>query len=247
MKPKSSVAAALALVLPSVAAEPEVRLVQYQVGAALSDEVPFEVKPMGHQYGAILELLVSGEDLVAFRDDSLEITALNDRDGEPLVSGRGRNPGWKETSFPKVAEDGTVAKFGIEIAGDLMGRIEGAVVKGSIGMQTASEEESVREILEVGGPATSFGDLEVKLSRRKGFGGGPPTLGVVVVGDHAAVIEVTVEAGGGSLEGRGSSWSGDTKTFDFGEQDLDEAEVEIRFWSDVADIEVPFEIVVGAE
>jgi hypothetical protein len=246
MKPKSSVAAALALVLPSVsAAEPEVRLVQYQVGAALSDEVPFEVKPMGHQYGAILELLVSGEDLVAFREDSLEITALNSRDGEPLVSGRG--PGWKETSFPKVGEDGTVAKFGIEIAGDLMGRIEGAEVKGSIGMQTASEEESVRETLKVGGPAKSFGDLEVKLARRKGFGGGPPSLGVVVVGDYAAVIEVTVEADGENLESRGSSWSGDTKTFDFGEQDLDEAEVEIRFWSDVADIEVPFEIVVGAK
>ena len=38
-----------------------VQLVQYRVGASLGSEVPFNVKPMGHDYAAELSFLVKGK------------------------------------------------------------------------------------------------------------------------------------------------------------------------------------------
>ncbi|MFC7336184.1 hypothetical protein ACFQY0_03270 [Haloferula chungangensis] len=227
------------------AAEPEVSLVQYQVGASLSDEVPFDVKPMGHKYGAQLAFLVKGESLVAFKEDSVVIDSITSRDSKELSKSSNGKASWKEGSFPKVGEDGNLASFSVEIRGDLMGKIEGATIKGSVVMLTGGETDEGSATVSKGAKAVEIGPFKVSIAKGGMFAGNGTSI--KVQGDYASIIEISATDGGKKLDSSGSSWSGDTKTFSFGKADGDSLEVSIRYWKNLTEIKVPVSVTVGGE
>lgn len=228
------------------AEDPQVRLVQYQVGAALSDKVPFQVKPMNHAYGAKLAFLIEGKDLVSIADDSLEITALTAADGSELVPLKGRGAAWEQGSFPRVSEDGSVGSFDLEIRGDLMGRLEGSEIEGKITVRSGTETETLSESLELGAAAREIGPFKIRAKTSKGFGG-DEGLAVEVVGDYESIVDLAVSVGTDELEGQGTSWSGKTKTFSFPKTDAEAVKMELSFWTDLKDLDVPFKVRIGAK
>lgn len=227
------------------AEEPSVRLVQYQVGVALSDKVPFSVKPMNHAYGAKLAFLIEGEDLVAIPDDALTMTKMAASDGSELAPLKGRAAAWEQASFPKISDDGTVGSFGVEIRGDLMGRLEGATLEGTITVRTGAETEEAQKSLTLGGDSEKFGELAISAESSEGFGG-TPSLSVEVKGDHESIVEIKAIAEGKELDSNGASWSGQQKTYNFEATDAEEIEVKVSYWTNLKEIEVPFSLVVGS-
>lgn len=223
---------------------PTVRLVQYQVGAALSDKVPFQVKPMNHSYGAKLDLLIEGEDMVSVADDSLEITAMTGSDGSELIPARGRDSAWEQGPFPKVSEDGTVGSFQIELKGDLMGRLEGSAIEGKITLRTGSETAEKTAKLTVGGDEQEIGPFKVSAKSGEGFGG-RKSLSVKVVGDYQSIVDVSVASDGKKFDSRGTSWSGNQKTFSFDASEAKEIQLTLSYWTDLESNDVAFKVVVG--
>ncbi|MGB6219703.1 hypothetical protein [Haloferula sp.] len=233
------------LLTTALAEDPiSVRLVQYQVGASLSDKVPFEVKPMGHKFGAELAFLVSGPNLVAFKEDSVVIDRMLDRDGNELSKNKRGKSIWEEGSFPKVSEDGDVGSFTVELRGELMGRLEGAKVEGSVVMFTGGETDEATGKLIKGAKPIDVGPFKVSISSGGMFGGKDSTS-IKVVGDYASIIELEIMDGGKKLNSSGGSWSGDSKTFSFSKAENSELEVRVSYWKNLSETKVPFQITVG--
>lgn len=227
---------------PIATAEPEVRVAQYQVGATLPDGLPFEVKPMAHQPGLKLDLLVVAEDLVGFKDDSLKVESFTGRDGADLGTSRRGRPTWKMASFPSVSEDGRYGRVGIEVTGDLLGKVEGSRLKGSVVVRTGSE--TLEGSGEVAAETVEIGPYRVSVAKGGGmFGGGGK--GIRVQGDHGAIVSITAKAGDKELDSSGSSWSGDNKTFYFDGLESESCTVVLRYWKELKDVEVPIDVVIG--
>ena len=249
---KAALFVSLLLLQTVHAAEPfEVTLIQTRIGKPLGDDVPFDVKPMGHEPGVSFSFLVRGENLVSFKDKSVEITAFTLADGRNWARTRSGKPNWKQESFPKVAENGQVGSFGVSFAGDLFGVVEGATLEGSITVITAgnSEEKTVtltggdKEKKELGPFKVSAG------SGGGGFfgGGGKDSTTIHLTGGHEGVIEVTVIDGDTPLEANGSSWSGDQKSYHFAKAKGKELKVTVRYWTDMKEQPVPFKIAPTAK
>ena len=222
----------------------EVRLIQCQIGKPLGDEVPFEVKPMGHDNGVKLSYLVTGENLVAFKDDSVDIKAFTLGDGRQWARTRSGKANWKQESFSKVGEEGTLGSFTVSFPGDLFGAVEGSTLEGSITAITASKSEEGKAELEVGDKTLhEVGPFEVSAGGGGGlFGGGGNGTTINVKGDHQGVIEVVVMDGETKLDGSGSSWSGDSKSFHFDKAKGKKLAVTVRYWTDLKEVVIPFKM-----
>lgn len=222
----------------------DVRLIQCQIGKPLGDEVPFEVKPMGHDAGVKLSFLVSGENLVAFKDDSVDIKAFTLGDGRQWARTRSGKPNWEQESFSKVNEEGTLGTFTVKFPGDLFGAVEGATLEGSITGITASKSEEGKVELEAGDKTLhEVGPFEVSAGGGGGlFGGGGDGTSITVKGDHQGVIEVVVMDGDKKLDGNGSSWSGDSKSYHFDKAAGKKLAVTVRYWTDLKEVAIPFKM-----
>ncbi len=241
---RSLIPLTLGLAVSALAGEaPKVSLIQYRVGASLGDEIPFEVKPMGHEYGAQLAFLVKGEGLVSFKEDSVAIDRFTSRDGKELSKSGNGKPNWKEGSFPKVSEDANLASFSIELRGDLMEKIEGGTLEGSVTMFAGGETDKGNGTLSKGAKPVEIGPFKVSIGKPGMFGG--DGTAIKVQGDYASIIEIVVTDGGEKLNSSGSSWSGDTKTFSFDKAAGDKLEVSISYWKNLKEIKVPIEVTVG--
>jgi len=237
---------ALALVPLVLNAGPfEVSLVQVQAGRPLGDEVPFDVKPMGHEPGAKLAFLVRGENLVAFKDDSVEIKSFKLGDGREWSRTRSGKANWEQESFAKVSEDGKVGSFTVKFPGDLFGAIEGASLEGTVTAITASKAEEKKIELTAGDKTRKpLGPFEISASEGGGglFGGGSDGTSITITGDHKAVVEVTVADGGNKLDGNGSSSVNDSKTYHFDKAKGEKLDVTVRYWTDLKEEAVPFKM-----
>lgn len=226
----------------------DVRLILCQIGKPLGDEVPFEVKPMGHDDGVKLSFLVTGESLVAFKDDSVDIKAFTLADGRQWARTRSGKANWKQESFSKVNEEGTIGSFTVSFPGDLLGVVEGATLEGGITAITASKSEEGKVELEAGDKTQhEVGPFEVSSGGRGGLfgGGGDDGTTITVKGDHQAVIEVVVMDGDKKLDGSGSSWTDNAKSFHFDKAKGDKLSVTVRYWTDLKEVAIPFKMAPG--
>ena len=66
---------------------------------------------MGHEAGVKLSFLVRGENLVAFKDDSVDIKTFKLADGKEISKTRAGKGNWEQESFSKVSEDGKLGTF----------------------------------------------------------------------------------------------------------------------------------------
>lgn len=236
---------ALCLLPLALSAAPfEVSLVRLQAGRPLPDGVPFEVKPMGHEAGVKLSFLVRGENLVAFKDDSVDIKSFKLGDGREWSRTRSGKPNWEQESFSKVAEDGTIGSFTVTFPGDLFGVLEGAALEGTITAVTASTPEEKKVELTAGDKTVhDVGPFKVSAGGGGGFlGGGGNGTSITVAGDHQGVIGLTVMDGETELDGNGSSWSGDRKTYHFQKAKGDKLAVTLHYWTDLKEVPVPFKM-----
>jgi hypothetical protein len=222
----------------------DVRLIQCQIGKPLGDEVPFEVKPMGHDAGVKLSFLVTGQNLVAFKDDSVDIKAFTLGDGRQWARTRSGKPNWEQESFSKVNEEGTIGSFTVKFPGDVFGAVEGATLDGSITAITASNSAEGKAELTSGDKTEhKVGPFTVSLGGGGGlFGGGGDGTTVTVKGEHQGVIEVVVMDGDKKLDGNGSSWSGDSKSYHFDKAAGKKLAVTVRYWTDLKEVAVPFKM-----
>jgi hypothetical protein len=222
----------------------EVRLIQCQIGKPLGDEVPFEVKPMGHDNGLKLSYLVTGENLVAFKDDSVDIKAFTLGDGRQWARTRSGKPNWKQESFSKVGEEGTLGSFTVSFPGDLFGAVEGSSLEGSITAITASKSEEGKAEVTTGDKTEhKVGPFMVSAGGGGGlFGGGGDGTTITVKGGHQGVIEVAVMDGETKLDGSGSSWSGDSKSYHFDKAKGKKLAVTVRYWTDLKEVAIPFKM-----
>jgi hypothetical protein len=222
----------------------DVRLILCQIGKPLGDEVPFEVKPMGHDAGVKLSFLVSGKNLVAFKDDSVEIKAFTLGDGRQWARTRSGKANYEQESFAKVSEEGNLGTFTVKFPGDLFGAVEGSTLEGSITAITASKSEEAKVELEVGDKTLhEVGPFEVSAGGGGGlFGGGGDGTTITVTGNPAAVVEVVAMDGGNKLDGSGSSWSDDSKSFHFDKAKGKKVSVTIRYWTDLKEVSIPFKM-----
>jgi hypothetical protein len=233
------------LVAPLAAESFDVQLVQTRVGRPLGDEVPFEVKPMGHEPGVEFSFLIRGADLVAIKDDSVDIATFTLADGRQWARTRSGRANWKQQSFAKVSEDGKLGSFAVTFPGDLHGVVEAATLEGSVTAVVATRSEEKKLQLTAGDKTLhEAGPFEVSGAGAGGFfsGGGQDQTSVTVKGDHQAVIEVIVMDGGKKLDGNGSSWSGDSKTFHFDKAAGEQLDVTLRYWVDLKEVAVPFKV-----
>jgi hypothetical protein len=223
----------------------KVSLIQCQIGKPLGDEVPFEVKPMGHEAGVKLSFMVTGQNLFAFKDDSVDVKAFTLGDGRQWARTRSGKPNWKQESFSKVGEEGTVGSFTVSFPGDLFGAVEGASLEGSITAITASKSEEGKAELEAGDKTLhEVGPFEVSAGGGGGglFGGGRDGTTITVKGEHQGIIEVVVMDGETKLDGSGSSWSGDTKSYHFDKAKGKKLSVTVRYWTDLKEVAIPFKM-----
>lgn len=226
----------------ALAADLQVSLLQTQVGKSSGGELPFDVKPMGYEPGVKLSFLVRGENLVAFKDDSVEIKSFKLADGKDIAKTRAGKPNYDQESFSKVSEDGKLGSFTVKFPGDVSGGVEGGSLEGSIVIITASKsEEKEVELTLADKAAKEVGPFKVAPSGGGLFGGGGGT-GIEITGDHSGVIEVVVEDGGKKLESNGSSWSGKQKTYMFNKAEAKTVKVKLRYWTDMKEQPLPFKL-----
>jgi hypothetical protein len=223
------------------AADPQISLLQTQVGRSPGGEIPFEVKPMGYEPGVKLSFLVRGENLVAFKDDSVNIKSFKLADGKDIAKTRAGKPNWEQESFSKVSEDGKIGSFTVKFPGDVSGGVEGGSLDGSIVVVMASKsEEKEVEITLADKAAKEAGPFKIAPGGSGFFGGGG--IAIEVTGEHQAVIEVIVEENGKKLESNGTSWSGNKKSFMFAKTEAKTVKVKLRYWTDMKEQPLPFKI-----
>ncbi len=192
------------------------KLVSVTAAAGIPEGADFQVKPMGYEYGVTLHFFVTGENMISFDKESLKAD------------------GWKLGSFPRVSKDGTQASFSIQKKGDYLGKVDGIKAEGSVVLYTGGETKTLTQKINVGDKAVKVGEFTVKAGKGR-FG----SEGATVSGDIKKIKDLKVLVKGKELDSNGSSWSDDSKTFDF-KGLKGEVEISLTYWPDLKKTEVPF-------
>ena len=194
------------------------KLVSATAAAGIPEGADYQVKPMGYEYGVTLHFFVTGENMISFDKESLKAN------------------GWKLGSFPKVSDDGTQASFAIQKKGDYLGKVDSIKAEGSIMLFTGGETKTLTQTITVGDKAVKVGPFKVNAGKSKGFFGGE---GVHVKGEIKKIKEVKVLQNTKELDGQGSSWSDDAKTFNY-KGLKGEVEISVTYWPNLKKTEVSF-------
>ncbi len=194
------------------------KLVSVTAAAGVPEGADFQVKPMGYEYGVTMHFFVTGENMISFDEKSLKAD------------------GWKLGSFPKVNDDGTQASFSIQKKGDFLGKVDNIKAEGSVILYTGGETKTITQKVKVGDKAVEVGPFKVNAGKSKGFFGGE---GLHIKGEIKKIKQVKLLQNGKKLDGQGSSWSGDSKTFNF-KGLKGEVEITLVYWPDLKKTEVSF-------
>jgi hypothetical protein len=232
------------------AADFTVKPLMVQLGAPAGVELSFQDKPMGYETGYVIHLLVHGEGIAGIKDDSLAITTLAAADGKNLATGRTGKPAWKMGSFPKVTEDGKVAIFSIEGPDNLLGRVDGVTLTGSITLLLGSEvgTAATGEIDAKASKPVQFPGFTVKTGHAAsvihmlGGGGDDQGISVTVEGNLGAIIEVKASQGGAALESSSSSSNDTWRTYDFSGKPAGTVAVTVTYWKDLKEQVLPLQV-----
>jgi hypothetical protein len=217
----------------------------------LPASIGFTDRPMGYELGFKVTYLIEGQDLIGFKEDSLQVSAITTADGKELAKKRNGKPAWKQGSFPKTTDDGRYGIFTVEVAENLFGKTDGVGISGSIVALSGSDRQTKKlamkaseaKVEDVGGlKVTLVGDKKDKgagaAAPKPFFGGGG--FGVQVSGDIGKIAEVVVLDGDAKLDSQGSSWSGTQRTWNFAKPAGDSVTVEITWWNKMSSVTVPF-------
>ncbi len=215
--------------------------------AELPASIDFQTRPMGYELGVKIAYLVEGEDLIGFKDESLNITSITTADGKDISKKRNGKAAWKQDSFPKTTDDGKYGIFAIEISESAFGKTDGLTVNGSIVALTGGDRQTRKVTFKISdAKVEDVGGLKVSLTGGKksaekespfgGFGGGG--FGVQVSGDIAKVADLAMFEGDNKLDRQGSHWSGTQKTWNFAKPAGDTVTVEISWWNKLAPVTV---------
>lgn len=212
--------------------------------AELPASIDFQTRPMGYELGVNISYLVEGEDLIGFKEDSLNVTAITTADGKDISKKRNGKPAWKQGSFPKITDDGKYGIFSIEISENAFGKTDGLLVNGSVVALTGSDRQTKKftfklseaKVEEVGGLKISLTGAKKSTEKEGFFGGGG--FGVQVSGDIAKVAEVGMSEGETKIDRQGSHWSGSQRTWNFAKPAGDTVSVEITWWNKLAPVTV---------
>ncbi len=113
--------------------------------------------------------------------------------------------GWKCGSFPRISEEGDAASFIIEKKGDFLGKTNDTKVEGTIEIQTGSKLIPKTFSLLTFDEPFHMDDFVFTLLEDK----------LKIEGKHKLIKEISVEYNDQMLETRGSSWSDDSRTYNY--------------------------------
>jgi hypothetical protein len=112
---------------------------------------------------------------------------------------------WKCGSFPRISEEGEAASFIIEKKGDFLGKSHETKIEGTIEIQTGTKLIPKTFSLLVFDEPFRMDDFVFTLLEDK----------LKIEGNHKLIKEINVEYNGQTLETRGSSWSNDSRTYNY--------------------------------
>lgn len=112
---------------------------------------------------------------------------------------------WKCGSFPRISKEGEAASFVIEKKGDFIGKENDIKVQGTIEIQTGTKLIPKSFSLMSYDEPFRMDDFVFTLLEDK----------LKVEGNHKLIKEITVEYNNKVIDNRGSSWSSDTKTYNY--------------------------------
>lgn len=113
--------------------------------------------------------------------------------------------GWECASFPRISENAKAATFVIEKEGDFLGKSSNATVEGTIEIQTGTKLVPKSFSLLAYDEPLRMDNFEFTLKEDK----------LKVDGNHKLIKEITVEYNDKILDTRGSSWSDNTRTYNY--------------------------------
>ncbi len=222
------------------AADPVASVVMLKACTPLPAEVPFDVKPMGMETGWAMAFLIQGEDLVAVKEDSLEVTTLT-LAGKDVANSHSGKPTWEIGSFPKASEDGKYASFTIEGQDALIGRVDQLALTGTIVVKVGGELVTTASTpLSPGDAAVTLAGFTVSVDKSEGKKGmfGGDGQGVTVSGPLDDIAEITLTADGKKVDSQGWSGGGDNRTYNFAKT-AGKLVVTLKTWKDLKEVTVP--------
>ncbi len=245
MRLAASLALSTVLATALAAAEPaapafSVRAVQVLSSAPLPGDLPFELKPFGHETGFKIWFLVEGADIIGLDEKSLAITSLTAADGRDLAKQRNGKPTWKLDSFPKVSDDGRRAVFAIECSAEAFGQAESAKLAGRIGLLTGSERQEQELAFDPAKPSKAeVGKLALEFGAKGfGFGGGGDGYGIKISGPLATIASLEIVDGDKRIRSNGWSGSDGARTYQFEKPAGAAPKLAIAWWGRSAQVMV---------
>ncbi len=113
--------------------------------------------------------------------------------------------GWKCGSFPRISESGNAATFVIEKDGDFLGKLNDTKIEGTIEIQTGTTLVPKSFSLLAFDEPFRMDDFVFTLQEGR----------LKVDGNHKLIKEISVEYNDKIIDTRGSSWSNDSRTYNF--------------------------------
>lgn len=140
-----------------------------------------------------------------------------------------KNNGWKCGAFPKISDTGDAASFVIEKKGDFVGKANALKVTGTIEIQTGTKLVPKSFTLMSYDEPFRMDDFIFTLLEDK----------LKVEGNHKLIKEINVVLNDETLKSFGSSWSTNTKTYNY--KGIDKgAKITFSYWDGLETQKVKF-------
>ncbi len=207
-----------------------------------------ELRPFNEQPGTTVALSVQaprGSGIVAIDDDASKLEAFSDDKGQSLLEEGRVGP------FPKVAEDGSVALFEVEVRARPSTGATSVSVQGTIAMTVAGGSKPIRaasvrleegQSFKIGSATLTIGETSVEGDARKITFGLPRSV-------LSTIREVRFfDAKNAPIEARrtGSGYFNEKAQLEVEAQTKDKtATVEFEMWQNLRTIKVPFKVQAG--
>lgn len=209
--------------------DPRVKVILYQ---AAKESPSWFVRPDGHSRGSRFVFLIKGENFVAIREKSFKILSFTEASGIELKS----NYILMFDRNSKVSRK--YATIEAKRSQVLMGRLEGAVMKGSVVMLRGGKQEELVTKLKLDGKPIIVGPFTIsgKLDEKKP----DKTARVTVEGDGDLIHHMTFSDGDKEILPRRTSG-----THAIGINGQKELELKMNYWKGAKEEKILFQVVVG--
>jgi hypothetical protein len=144
---------------------PKTSILQYVVVSEMPEELPRWARPKFHRsQGFELSIAVEGRGIIEVRKEDVTIRKFTSRDGKDLLKGNGDG---KLRLYPSVEIDSfdrDCAVISLSSLDDFIGKVDGAVLEGSLKIRYGTEKELKKSVhrLKVGGIRSRWMDFLFK-------------------------------------------------------------------------------------